>query len=143
MQNAVLHCNSFELCLYSDEWKPLEDLTGQRSLAQTRCKPGGACTDSCNKQRQFASDPQSFMLPVTLDFTQDVWQACNTQKRSPLNLRLCRTLHSDISLQDALWKAENGTREKTDAQDEHLTENRWSAYIHGAQILKEPELHVF
>lgn len=58
------------------------------------------------------------MLPVTLDFTQDVWQACNTLKRSPLNLRLCRTLHSDVSLQDALWKAENGSREKTDAQDE-------------------------
>lgn len=29
-------------------------------------------------QWQFASDPQSFEQPVTLDFTQDVWQASNT-----------------------------------------------------------------
>lgn len=145
MQNAGLHCHRFELCWHIQEWRPLEHLTGQRSFALTCCKPGGAWSVHrvCNVHWQFASEPQSFMPPVKLDFTQDVWQACNTLKRSPLNLRLCRTLHSDISLQDALWKAENGSREKTDAQDERWTENRWSIYTHGEQILKEPEPHEF
>lgn len=67
----------------------------------------------------------------------------NMLKRSPLNLKLCRTLHSNISLQDALWKAENGSREKADAQDERWTENRWSVHTHGEQVLKDPELYVF
>lgn len=47
-------------------------------------------------ERQFASEAQSFEQPVTLDFTQDVWQASQILNLIS-NPGLCRTLLSVIT----------------------------------------------
>lgn len=101
---------------------------------------GSAFAGSCNVQWQFTSDPQSFIAPVTLNFNQDVWQACNMLKGSPLNLWLCRAQHSGISLRDALCDWGGGGRGRQQMSLE--LKNGWSVDIlHGEQILRLPGLH--
>lgn len=75
---------------------------------QTCCKPSLACASFYNVQWQFASDLGSFRKPVTLDFTQSVWQASNILKPhfKPLDRTLLSVikLPSTFSLQYWKWK---------------------------------------